>query len=119
MKRIPWLNSIGYSVVELTRAKRRLATSLLLSIIYWLGIGVATWILANGMELRTSSGQIISPIIATVTIVATLYFTTAVPAMPAAAPMEAGPSPEGTQVANPIILPNPKDLALAEQLQNV
>ena len=42
-----------------------------------------------------------------------------VPAMPAAAPMEAGPSPEGTQVANPIILPNPKDLALAEQLQNV
>ena len=84
VKRIPWLNSIGYSVVELTRAKKRLATSLLLSIIYWLGIGVVTWILANGMELRTSSGQIISPIIATVTIVATLYFTTAVPAMPAA-----------------------------------
>lgn len=84
VKRIPWLHSIGNSVVLLTRAKRRLAISLILSIIYWLGIGISAWILANGMELRTSSGQIISPIIVTVTIVATLYFTTAIPAMPAA-----------------------------------
>ena len=84
VQRIPWLYSIGDSVVQLTRARSRLAASLLLTIIYWLGIGVAAWILANGMELHTSSGQIISPILATVTIVATLYFTTAVPAMPAA-----------------------------------
>ena len=84
IQRIPWLAALASSVIQLTRARGRLAYSLILTIIYWLGIGLVAWILAYGMEIRTSSGEIISPIVATLAVVATLYFVTALPALPAA-----------------------------------
>ena len=50
-----------------------------LTLAHWLLVGICAWVLAYGMELG------ISPFVATLAILGTLYFPTAVPAMPAAA----------------------------------
>ena len=82
---IPWLSDLGSSFVELTKARRRLSYSLFLTIAYWLIMGFAVWIVALGMDMRTLNGEILSPIIATVTVILTLYIITLVPSLPAAA----------------------------------
>ena len=57
--------------------KRALVQSFLLTLAHWLLLGLAVWVLAFGMDLG------ISPVVATLTILGTLYFTTSVPSLPA------------------------------------
>ena len=82
---IPWLSALGTSFIELTKARKRLSYSLLLTIVYWLMIGFVAWVVALGMDMRTLNSEIISPIVATVTVILTLYIITVIPSLPAAA----------------------------------
>ncbi len=62
---------------QLRQTKRALVQSFLLTLAHWLLLGLAVWVLAFGMDLA------ISPVVATLTILGTLYFTTSVPSLPA------------------------------------
>jgi len=62
---------------QLKQAKSALVQSFLLTLAHWLLLGLAVWVLAFGMDLG------ISPVVATLTILGTLYFTTSVPSLPA------------------------------------
>ena len=62
---------------ELSRDKRALVYSFLLTLAHWLLLGLGVWVLAHGMDVG------ISPFVATLTILGTLYFTTSVPSLPA------------------------------------
>ena len=62
---------------QLRQTKRALVQSFLLTLAHWLLLGLAVWVLAFGMDLG------ISPVVATLTILGTLYFTTSVPSLPA------------------------------------
>lgn len=76
--RLAFVNGFLQSVARLNRARRLLAYSLFLSVVYWFAVGVCAWLLAEGMGLG------ISPLISTLAIMSTLYFATVVPAMPGA-----------------------------------
>ncbi len=78
IRRIPPLAAFASAVATLERSPRRLAYSLFLSIIYWLMIGLTAWIVAVGIGISVSLPT------ATVVILGTLFFATAVPAAPAA-----------------------------------
>ena len=79
LNRIPLLVSTAGTLVDLTRARFSLAYSFLLTLVHWLLVGLCAWVLAHGMGLG------ISAFVATLAIVGTLYFATALPALPAAA----------------------------------
>lgn len=76
--RFPFLASFAGAIRELEQHKARLATSLALSTVYWLLVGVTAWLLARSISLS------ISPITATLVIMGTIFFATAVPAAPSA-----------------------------------
>jgi len=79
VKRIAALKSFTAAVAQLGQARGLLAYSLLLSILYWIAVGICTWIVSLGMvELD------ISPLVATLAILGTLYLTTSVPSLPMA-----------------------------------
>ncbi len=75
--RIGLLSATFDYLSHLRQAKRALVQSFLLTLAHWLLLGVAVWVLAFGMDLG------ISPIVATLTILGTLYFTTSMPSLPA------------------------------------
>ena len=79
LNRIPLLVSTGGFLSDLARAKVALGHGFLLTLAYWLLVGTCAWVLAQGMGLG------ISPFVATLAILGTLYFATALPGLPAAA----------------------------------
>ena len=78
VNRVPVLASTAACLVEMRRARYRVAYSSLLTLVHWALLGFACWVLAHGMGLD------ISPFVATLAILGTLYFATAVPGLPAA-----------------------------------
>ena len=78
IRRMPFLSDFTIAVKDLERERVRLAASLTLSVIYWLMVGVTAWIIAISIKLP------ISPMTATLVIMGTIFFATAVPAAPSA-----------------------------------
>ena len=78
IQRIPFLASFAASLTLLESRRRRLAASVALSIVNWLLVGLTAWIVAVGFGLDVTFAE------ATVVIVGTVFFATAIPAMPAA-----------------------------------
>ncbi len=79
LSRVPILVSTSDFLLSLSRNKAALSYAFLLTLAHWLLIGVCAWALAFGMELG------ITPLVATLAILGTIYFTTAIPGLPAAA----------------------------------
>ena len=79
VRRIPILVSTTSSLVEMLKAKGSLAYSLLITLVSWVLIGISAWVLAYGI------GVDITPFVATLAVLGTLYFVTSLPALPAAA----------------------------------
>ena len=79
LNRIPLLVSTAAFISDLARAKVSLGYSFLLTLFHWLLVGFCGWVLAFGMDLD------ITPFVATLAVLGTLYFATALPALPAAA----------------------------------
>jgi len=77
-RRIRFLTAFSESVRELERHKTRLAASLAVTVGYWLLTGTSAWLIATAVDLG------ISPFSATVIIMGTMFFATAVPAAPGA-----------------------------------
>ena len=78
IRRVPFLLSFAKAVRDLERERMRLAVSFTLSVIYWLLVGVTAWIISVSFQLS------ITPVTATMVIMATIFFATAVPAAPSA-----------------------------------
>ena len=78
-QRLPLLVSVADSLVTLAKHKRALPFSFLWTLMFWLGVGFSSWILAYGMGLN------ISPFVVTVAILGTVYFSTSMPGLPLAA----------------------------------
>ena len=78
IERVPGLTAFTTAVRDLERHPLRLIVSLTMSIGYWLIVGLTAWILASAIDLA------ISPTTATLVIMGTIFFATAVPAAPAA-----------------------------------
>ena len=78
IRRISFLSAFTAAVRDLERERARLAASLLASIIYWIMVGVTAWIIAKAVHLP------ISPTTATLVIMGTIFFATAIPAAPGA-----------------------------------
>lgn len=77
-RRFPTLLSFAKAVRDLERERTRLAVSFAMSVIYWLLVGVTAWIISISFQLS------ITPITATMVIMATIFFATAIPAAPSA-----------------------------------
>lgn len=77
-RRLPFFAPFAAAVSELMRRRTRMAGALAMSVLYWLLVGVTAWILASAMSLS------ISPTTATLVIMGTIFFATAIPAAPAA-----------------------------------
>ena len=78
LRRLPFLLSFAKAVRDLERERMRLAVSFTLSVIYWLLVGVTAWIISISFQLS------ITPVTATMVIMATIFFATAIPAAPSA-----------------------------------
>ena len=78
IRRISFLSAFATAVRNLERERARLAASLLLSVMYWIMMGVTAWIIAKAIGLP------ISPTTSTLVIMGTIFFATAVPAAPGA-----------------------------------
>ena len=78
IQRFSFLAAFATAVRDLERERTRLAVSLLASIIYWVMVGITAWVIATAISLD------ISPMTATLVIMATIFFATAVPAAPSA-----------------------------------
>lgn len=78
IQRFRFLAEFTTAVKDLERERGRLAASLLVSFCYWILIGVCTWTIAVALDLS------ISLITATLVIMGTIFFATAVPAAPSA-----------------------------------
>ena len=77
-KRLPFLAAFAVAVKDLERERARLTASMLISVVYWLLVGVTAWIIALAIDLQ------ISAMTATLVIMGTIFFATAVPAAPSA-----------------------------------
>ena len=78
LNRIDILATAASSLSDLARAKGTLAYTLLLTMAYWLTVGICAWVLSFGMDLG------ISPFVATLAILGALYLSASLPAFPAA-----------------------------------
>ena len=78
LTRVPLLASTASSLQDLVRARIILAFAFLLTLGYWLLVGLSAWVLAYGMGIE------ISLLVATLAFISTLTFTTLVPSLPAA-----------------------------------
>lgn len=77
-RRLPFFAAFAADVRELMQRRTRMAIAMAMSVLYWLLVGLTAWILASSMSLS------ISPITATLVIMGTIFFATAIPAAPAA-----------------------------------
>lgn len=78
VQRFSFLAAFAKAVKDLERQRLRLLGSFLLSVAYWMLVGVTAWTLAVAIGLE------ISPLTATVVVMGTIFFATAVPAAPSA-----------------------------------
>ena len=78
IRRVPALAAFTRAVRDLEHERIRLAASLLVSLVYWITVGITAWIVAVAINLP------ISLITATLVIMGTIFFATAVPAAPGA-----------------------------------
>ncbi len=78
-RRVAFVAAISDAVTLLWRHRGRLVVSLAMSYGYWALVGLTAWIIAEAIHLQ------ITPISATMVIMGTIFFATAVPAAPAAA----------------------------------
>ncbi len=78
IRRLPFLLSFMKAVRDLEQERARLAASFVMSVLYWLLVGVTAWIISISFQLS------ITPVTATMVIMATIFFATAVPAAPSA-----------------------------------
>ena len=77
LARIRLLTSTAAWLQKLTKARMKLALSLLVTLEYWILLGVSTWILAYGMNID------ISLLVAMMVIIGTLTFVGIIPSLPA------------------------------------
>ena len=75
--RMPLLASTSVSLRELVRARIKLTFSFLLTLAYWLTLGLSAWVLAYGMGIE------ISILLATLMVIGTMTFVALVPSLPA------------------------------------
>ncbi len=73
----PQLLASTSSLKELTRARVRLTWSFMLTVSYWVLLGLSVWVLAYGMEID------ISLLVAILLVIGTLTFVALVPSLPA------------------------------------
>ena len=78
IQRVAFLAAFANAVRELEKERLRLLGSFLVTVVYWLLVGVTAWILALAVDLP------MSPVTATLVIMGTIFFATAVPAAPSA-----------------------------------
>ena len=78
LRRLKFLGSFAVAVRDLERERKRLLASFLVTIVYWLLVGVTAWIIAVALDVP------MSPVSATLVIMGTIFFATAVPAAPSA-----------------------------------
>ena len=78
VSRFRFLAAFSHAVRDLERERKRLLLSLSVSIVYWLLVGATAWLVATAVALP------ISPVVATVVIMGTIFFATAIPAAPSA-----------------------------------
>ena len=76
--RIPFLGPFAAATAAVERARGRLLWALFLTFAYWGTVGVTGWVVGRGLGLE------MDPWVVTVVIIATLYISTALPALPAA-----------------------------------
>ena len=78
VRKIKFLASLSDAVRVFGEEKGRISCSIALSFVYWVMVGVTSWIVAEAIHLP------ISPITATLVIMGTIFFATLVPAAPSA-----------------------------------
>ena len=78
LRRLRFLSAFAAAVRELVSQRVRLTASLLLTAIYWALVGVTAWMVALAVDLD------ISLVTATLVIMGTIFFATAVPSAPSA-----------------------------------
>ena len=78
IRRISFLAAFATAVRDLERERARLVTSLLVTVIYWIMVGITAWIISLAIGLS------ISPTTATLVALGTIFFATSVPAAPGA-----------------------------------
>ena len=74
---LQFLASTSSSLRDLTRARVRLTWSFLLTLGYWVLLGLSAWVLAHGMGID------INLLVATLLVIGTLTFVALVPSLPA------------------------------------
>ena len=79
LDRIPLLVATSEFLSDLARAKIAVAGAFLVTLGHWLLVGMCAWVLAHGMGLG------ISAFVAILGVLATIYFATALPGLPASA----------------------------------
>ena len=78
VRRVSFLAAFTTTVRDLERERLRLLGSYLVSVVYWIMVGIVAWIIAVAADLP------MSPVTATLVIMGTIFFATAVPAAPSA-----------------------------------
>ena len=76
--RFPFVSAFASAVRDLVNRPARLSVSMSLSVMYWLLVGISAWLVAESVSLP------VSPMTATLVIMATIFFATTVPAAPSA-----------------------------------
>lgn len=78
MRRFPALAAFLDAVRDLDRERLRLSVSFTVSLVYWVLVGVTSWMVARAVHVP------LSPITAMLVTMGTIFFATAVPAAPSA-----------------------------------
>ena len=78
VRRIAFLAAFTSSLEDIMRERFRLFASLVISLIYWILVGIVSWIVAEGLGIS------VSPIVATFAMVSTIFFATWIPSAPSA-----------------------------------
>ena len=80
LKRMPFLadmlSSLSQALKDLGKSPGRLASSLGLTLLYWVLVGITAWLVAQAVDVQ------ISPIVATLVILGSIFFATSVPGAP-------------------------------------
>ncbi len=76
LSRMPFISSFSEAMRDLERERMRLALATAMSLIYWALVGVTAWALSEAIDLS------ISPATATMVMLMTIFFVTAVPGAP-------------------------------------